>query len=148
MFRWNFQADAMARATSQDVWEVWIDVQSWPKWDHDLEWSSLNGPFKVGTEGKLKPKGWPASKFCLTSVEEGKSHSDKTVMPMTEIIFNHSVTPCNKLEVRIIHRVEVSGLLAPILWMTMRRALKKGMPHAVKRLAQLAESRAQKKHMT
>lgn len=58
---------------------------------------------------------------------------------MTEVIFNHFVIPCNQVEVCIIHRVEVSGLLAPILWMTMRRALKKGMPQAIKRLALLAE---------
>ncbi len=142
MFKWSLQAEATAKASAGDVWEIWTDVASWPKWDHELEWSSLKGPFKVGTEGELKPKGWPSSKFRLVSVEEGKSHSDKTVMPMTEIVFNHSLAPSHHQEVRILHRVEVSGLLAPLLWLTMRRALKKGLPKAVKRLAELAEARA------
>ncbi len=145
MFKWIVQAEATAKASSRDVWDIWTDVSSWPTWDQDLEWSVLDGPFKVGTEGKLKPKGWPASKFCLISVEEEKSHSDRTQMPMTEVVFKHSLDRCGEHEIRIKHRVEVRGLLAPLLWLTMRRALEKGMPHAVKKLAQLAESRAQKK---
>jgi hypothetical protein len=145
MFKWSVQAEATAKATPRNVWDIWTDVASWPTWDHDLEWSQLHGPFKVGTEGKLKPKGWPASKFRLISVEEEKSHSDRTVMPLTEVVFKHSLAVSNGKEVRILHRVEVRGLLAPLLWMTMRLALKKGMPVAVKKLAQLAEARAKEK---
>lgn len=145
MFKWSVQAEAIAKASAKNVWDIWTDVPSWPIWDHDLEWSLLNGPFKIGTEGHLKPKGWFTSKFCLIAVEEEKCHIDKIVMPMTEITFNHFVTPYNNLEVHIIHRVEVCGLLAPLLWITIRQALKKEMPHAVTRLALLAESQAKEK---
>ncbi len=143
MFKWKITASAKAQARPSDVWEIWTDVAAWPKWDHELEWSSLNGPFKVGTEGKLKPKGWPESKFCLISVEEGKAHSDKTQMPFTSIVFNHTMAPCENSQVKIMHTVEVSGLLAPLLWLTMRFALKKGLPKAVEKLAKMAEARAQ-----
>lgn len=142
MFKWSISAEAFVKAQPSDVWSIWIDVSAWPKWDHELEWSSLSGPFQVGTEGQLKPKGWPPSKFRLILVEEGKAHSDKTVMPMTEIIFNHSVAPVENGQVRIVHHVEVRGLLAPLLWFTMRRVLKKGLPKAVNTLAQLAEERS------
>ncbi len=142
MFKWNIRAESKAKASPQDVWDIWTDVPSWPKWDHELEYSQLNGPFKVGTKGKLKPKGWPASEFCLISVDEGKSHSDKTRMPLTDVIFNHTVTPCGNSEVSIVHHVEVSGLLAPLLYLTMRMALKKGLPTAVKTLAKMAEDRS------
>lgn len=144
MFKWSISAEALAKAQPSDVWSIWIDVSSWPKWDQELEWSSLNGPFQVGTEGQLKPKGWPPSKFHLISVEENKAHGDKTVMPMTEIIFNHSVATLGNGQVRVVHHVEVRGLLAPLLWLTMRRTLKKGLPKAVSTLAQLAEERSTK----
>ncbi|MGL5626624.1 MAG: hypothetical protein ACRDDW_03775 [Candidatus Rhabdochlamydia sp.] len=90
----------------------------WPKWDHELEWSFLDGPFIVGSTGKLKPKGWFASKFSIVSVEEGKEHVDRTEMPFTKIIFSHSLIASENGQVAIVHHVEVSGLLAPLLWLT------------------------------
>ncbi|MDP1609104.1 MAG: SRPBCC family protein [Chlamydiales bacterium] len=143
MFRWTLTAEVKTKADPNAIWDLWVDVPSWPKWDHELEWCSLDGPFKVGTTGKLKPKGWLASTFRLISVEEGKAHSDRTEMPFTKIIFNHSLSPCENGEVTIVHQVEVCGLLAPLLWLTMRRAIKKGLPQAVNRLAQLAELKTQ-----
>jgi hypothetical protein len=139
MFKWVVTAEVKTKADPRDIWNLWVDVSSWPKWDHELEWSSLDGPFKVGSTGKLKPKGWFASKFSLISVEEGKEHIDRTKMPFTRIIFSHSLMPSENGQVIIVHHVEVSGLLAPFLWLTMRRTIKKGLPQAVSRLAQLAE---------
>jgi len=139
MFKWVVTAKAKTKANPRDIWNLWVDVPSWPKWDHELEWSFLDGPFKVGSTGKLKPKGWFASKFSLVSVEEGKAHSDRTEMPFTKVIFSHSLTSSENGQVAIVHHVEVSGLLAPLLWLTMRRTIKKGLPQAVSRLAQLAE---------
>jgi len=144
MFKWKIHATAKAKAKPSDVWKIWTDVEAWPKWDHELEWSSLSGPFKVGTEGQLKPKGWFASKFCIISMEEGKAHSDRTQMPFTSVVFSHIATPCEESQVQISHSVEVSGLLAPILWLTMRFSLKKGLPQAVERLARIAEEQARK----
>ena len=141
MFKWEVWAETKAKSNSECVWDIWTDVGSWPTWDHELEWSNLNGPFKIGTKGKLKPKGWPASEFCIISVEEGKSHSDKTVMPLTKIIFNHELKQLDNNTTYIRHHVTVSGLLAPLLWLTMRRTLKKGLPKAVQALARLAESK-------
>lgn len=142
MFKWKLSAESKAKATSKNVWAIWTDVSSWPKWDHELEWSVLEGPFKVGTKGKLKPKGWFASTFEIISVEKDKSHSDKTVMPLTEVIFSHEVTSCDQSHVKIEHTVVVKGLLAPLLWLTMRNKLKSGLPSAVNRLALLAEEHA------
>jgi len=144
MFKWEIQASAMAQATAMDVWNLWKDVETWPVWDHELEWSKLNGPFKNGTEGELKPKGWFASKFRIISMEEGKSHSDITEMPFTSLIFNHIVTPALNSQVNISHSVQVTGLLAPLLWLTMRFTLKKGLPLAVERLAKMAEEKSRK----
>lgn len=142
MFNWKIHATAMAKANPMDVWNVWKDVSSWPKWDHELEWSTLKGPFKIGAEGQLKPKGWLPSKFSIISLEEGKSHSDQTKMPFTSVIFDHIVTPHTDSYVQIAHTVNVSGLLAPLLWLTMRFSLKKGLPKAVERLARIVEEQA------
>jgi hypothetical protein len=141
MLNWHVQADAIAKAQPRDIWRIWTDVSNWPTWDQELEWSFISGPFKVGAKGKLKPKGWLASSFRIISVENEKSHSDITIMPLTEIVFKHWLEPYGDSKTRIYHRVEVNGFLAPLLWLTMRRTLKKGMPLAVQKLAVLAEAK-------
>lgn len=140
MFKWSLSASATAKARPSDIWKIWTDVSSWPEWDHGLEWSKLNGPFAAGTMGELKPKGYPPLKFILTHVEEGEGYSDVTSMPLTKISFTHSAEPMGE-HIRITHHVTVSGLLAPILWFTLRKNLQKGLPVAVGCLANLAEER-------
>lgn len=138
MFQWTVQAETTTQARPQDIWKLWTDVSTWSRWSHDLEWSRLEGPFSKGTTGTLKPKGWPVSKFILTDIEEGKSFRDESFLPKTKITFSHHMKTEGS-KVHIVHHVHVSGLLAPLLWLTMRPMLKKGLPANVKRLVQMAE---------
>lgn len=142
MFTWELRAEAITTATPADIWKVWTDVSAWPKWDHDLEWARLDGPFTAGTNGELKPKGWFSSKFQLIAVEKNKHHSDKTAMPLTQVIFHHSIVPHDPYKIRVVHHIKATGLLAPLLYFTMRKKLQKGLPEAVERLVKLAETTA------
>ena len=66
MFKWNIQTEAIAKATTKDIW---IDVPSWPAWGIMISNGTLlMGPFKTATEAKLKTKDWFISKFCLLSI--------------------------------------------------------------------------------
>lgn len=139
MFSWSISATGTAKASPSDVWKIWKDVPNWPTWDTDLEWSRLDGDFAEGTTGTLKPKGWFSSKFTITKIESNKKHSDTTYMPFTTLVFEHRVESINKQQVKIMHDLKVSGLLAPLLWLTMRFQLKKSVPHALKNLVQKVE---------
>jgi len=143
MFEWTIQAMSKAHATENDVWEIWTDVASWPKWDQDLEWAALDGEFKTGTKGKLKPKGWFKSYFRITAVENKKYFCNESKMPWTKVIFSHSVAPREESAVQIKHHVRVTGLLAPLLFFTLRNKLKQELPKAVSKLASHAESKNQ-----
>lgn len=138
MFKWEVKAEAITTASVKDVWKLWSDVSSWSHWSRDLEWSRLEGPFAIGSTGLIKPKGWPESSFILTEIQEGKSFSNKSLLPKTNMIFAHEMT-AEKNGVRIMHKVTVQGLLAPLLWFTMRWMLKKSLPDNVKQLALRAQ---------
>jgi hypothetical protein len=142
MLKWTVKAEAKAQASCADVWEIWTDVPSWPKWDRELEWSSLDGPFIPGTKGKLKPRGWPTTKFHLSWVEKDKSYSDETQMPLTKVTFSHHVHRVETTTILIQHHVTVCGLLAPLLFFALRPKLLKGLNLAVGTLAQLAEAKS------
>lgn len=137
---WEIRAEAVSKASAKKIWDIWTDVSAWPVWDHELQWAKLNGPFAVGTRATLKPKGFFASGFEITSAEVERRMSDETKMPFTKVVFDHFLIP-EEGKVRIVHHVRVSGLLAPLLYCTMRLKLAKGLPIAIKALANLAESK-------
>lgn len=56
-------------ATKAQIWRVWTDVETWKDWDHEIEFSRLNGPFKVGMTGCLKMHNSPVLKTKITQVE-------------------------------------------------------------------------------
>ena len=135
MCEWSVEASAEARATMGEIWELWADVAAWPKWDRELEWANLEGDFRDGATGSLKPKGWPVSKFCITISEKGRSFTCTSKLPFTKMIFIHSVAACGEGRVKITHRARIKGLLAPLLFLTLRRNLKRGLLQAVQTLA-------------
>lgn len=144
MFKWKVRVEAEAKAKPQDVWKYWKDVASWPNWHAELDYCSLDGPFQSGTKGTLKPKGWPPSQFELIEVTNEKSFTDISRMPSTTMVFRHLITPQAGGKISIVHEAEVKGLLAPMLYLTMRRKLKRGMPQSVAKLAALAQAKDQK----
>lgn len=61
-----------------------------------------------------------------------KSFADTTKLPFTTLRFFHEMNGFT-----ITHRAVARGLLAPLLYLTLRRKLKKEMPIALKALATL-----------
>ena len=60
---WTTQASAVTKGSPEDVWRLWADVGTWPKWDDGIEWCRMDGPFREGSRGEMKPKGGPKVKF-------------------------------------------------------------------------------------
>ncbi len=139
MFSWSFEESVTTKASVKNIWKVWSDVKGWSNWDHELEWAELDGDFAPGVEGRLKAKDWPVSTFVMTEVEWEKSFKDLSKMPLTQMEFNHTIEP-SKEGVRITHSVSVKGLLAPILYLKLRKRFQAGFPVALKKLAAIAES--------
>ncbi|PIE78048.1 MAG: polyketide cyclase, partial [Candidatus Delongbacteria bacterium] len=65
---WNKEVTIKSNASREQIWNVWIDVNNWRKWDKEIKSSYINGAFKVGTYGVLKPLKGPQSKFKIVSV--------------------------------------------------------------------------------
>ncbi len=140
MWNWTIEASEEAMVDAGKIWELWSDVSSWPKWDHDLLWASLEGSFVEGAMGRLKPKGWVVSSFLITKVRSLEGFSDETAMPLTKAIFHHRLTPLDNGKIRITHSAEVRGLLAPLLRLTLGGKLAVGLPKAVRRLIEMAKN--------
>jgi hypothetical protein len=138
MFEWSVKSDVTIKARVKDVWALWSDVGSWPIWSQDVEWSKLDGLFLVGSKGTIKPKDWPASTFTITQIEEGKNFTTESFLPKIKMNFSYKMSTEGDL-VHLIHRITVSGLLAPILWLMLRNKMKKSLEKNIKNLATRVE---------
>ena len=62
----------------KDIWNLWTDINNWPKWHGDLDYCKLEGEFKVGNYFMLKPKNISAVKIVITEMETEKYFTDCT----------------------------------------------------------------------
>ena len=95
------------------IWAAWEDVNSWQKWDDELEFAKLQGPFQKGAVFSLRPKGGPTVSIEITDLEHGRSFTDRTKFPLAQMLDTHEMedTP-EGLKIRSIIRVQ-----GPLAWL-------------------------------
>ena len=126
-------------ASPAAIWQVWQDVRNWNTWDHGIEFSTIDGPFEVGTTGTLKPKGGPLVHTTLTQVEPMKMFVDEASLPLTRIIVSHSLSE-SKGKTSVTHHIEMKGPLSFIFAFLIGRNMKKNLPQEMMAMVRKAES--------
>src|SRR3954464_2092889 len=110
---------ATAQITSnvrpQAFFDRWADMATWPQWNTDTEWVRLDGPFRTGATGVLKPKGGPATRFVITSLIPGEEFTDVSLLVGARLTFQHRVAVRPDGRTAISVRVTIDGPLA-FLW--------------------------------
>jgi len=126
------------RALPEAVWQIWADVENWNSWDHGIEYSTLEGPFAVGTKGRLKPQGGPPVHTELTAVEFPRSFVDESQLPLTRIIVSHQMEREGSMT-KVTHRVEMKGFLSPLFAILIGRKMKRNMLQEMEAMVRKAE---------
>lgn len=129
-------------ASPEAIWHIWQDVSNWNTWDHGIEFSTINGPFKAGTTGTIKPKGGPLVHTTLTLVEPMKMFVDEAKLPLTRIIVSHSLTE-SEGKTYVTHHIEMVGLLSFVFAFLIGRNMKKNLPQEMMAMVRKAESSGQ-----
>lgn len=142
MFTWSHHAEIPTTASAAQVWQVWSDPATWPRWDAGLEAVVLDGPFAAGTCGRLTPKGGPAVRFTILAAQPGQGFHDRSFLPLTRLDFIHRYQPAGAdgTPARISHRVEMRGALTPLFRRVIGRDIARTLPDTLRALAQVAES--------
>ena len=126
-------------ASPQDIWLIWQDVKNWNTWDHGIEFSTINGPFKEGTTGTLKPKGGPLVYTKLTCVEPFKRFVDESNLFLARIIVSHEMTQSGD-KTLVTHQIDMTGPLAFLFAYLIGRTMKKNLPQEMEAMVKKAES--------
>ena len=140
---WSFEVSAMiagaVSSTPEAVWQHWTDVEKWKGWDSSLLFSTLSGPFEVGTRGELTPHGMSAMPFELTEVTPLKSFSNSTPLPGATIVFRHWLEQTAE-GLKITHQAMLSGEAWQGYAARMGQHLEHGLKDSVGKLARLLEA--------
>ena len=90
---WQRTFSTITKNTSANaLWDVMADVNNWPSWGDDLEWTRLDGPAAVGKDFHLKPKGGPKTRITITRCERPGAFTDRSHLLLCKMTFVHTFT--------------------------------------------------------
>jgi Polyketide cyclase / dehydrase and lipid transport len=127
-------------ASADAIFRIYADVKNWHTWDPDTKQAWLDGPFEVGSSGKLTPTQGSTVPMVLTQVEPGRCFTVDCRIPLFRMRFEHELAPLPGAT-EVVHRVTFSGLLSFILGPMLSKQLNAGLPVTLSRLKALAEAR-------
>jgi hypothetical protein len=128
----------LVAASPETVFRIYEDVQNWHTWDPDTKQAFLEGPFRVGSRGRLTPPKGMAVPMLLTKVEPGKCFTVESKIPLFRMLFEHELVPLGE-KTEVVHRVTFAGALSFVLGPILSRQLNAGLPVTLRNLKALTE---------
>ncbi|MFI5448023.1 SRPBCC family protein [Polaromonas sp. UC242_47] len=125
-------------ASPETVFRIYEDVQNWHTWDPDTKQAFLEGPFRVGSRGRITPPKGMTVPMVLTEVVPGKCFTVESKIPLFRMLFEHELVPVLGAT-EVVHRVTFAGLLSFVLGPMLSRQLNAGLPVTLRKLKALAE---------
>ena len=119
---------------------IWSEVDRWHLWDPDTKQARLDGPFAVGTKGRITPRKGMGVPMIITERTEGRSFTVEGYIPLFRMHFEHTVSPVAGGS-EIAHRVWFTGALAFLFGPGVVKQLREGLPQTMRSLKTYAEQR-------
>ncbi|MFZ6819319.1 SRPBCC family protein [Undibacterium sp. Ji22W] len=124
--------------SAETIFRIYEDVQNWHTWDPDTKQAFIEGPFRVGSRGRITPPKGMAVPMLLTEVAPGKCFTVESKIPLFCMLFEHELRAISEAT-EVIHRVTFSGFLSFILGPMLSKQLNAGLPVTLRNLKALAE---------
>jgi hypothetical protein len=135
----QFEKSITINIPANMIFQQYMDVSNWNKWDKDVFSSSIDGTFEMGSTGLLKPSSGPQGKFRLTEVTLNQSFTSQTALPLCALIFEHTLKPIGKGTL-VTHKVQFTGVLSFLFGRLIGASIKKGLPNALMGLKSVCEN--------
>lgn len=124
----------------QAFFDRWADMATWPEWNTDTEWVRLDGPFRAGATGQLKPKGGPTTRFVVTSLVPGREFTDVSLLLGARLEFRHLVDGDTGNGTTVSVQVTIAGPLAWFWRAVLGKGIAKGLGEDLARLEAAARA--------
>ncbi|MBC3872582.1 SRPBCC family protein [Undibacterium flavidum] len=123
------------------IFQIYEDVENWHTWDPDTKQAFIDGPFRVGSRGRITPPKGMSVPMLFTQVEPGRCFTVESKIPLFRMLFEHELIAIAGAT-EVIHRVTFSGLLSIVLGPMLSKQLNAGLPITLRNLKALAEAKS------
>jgi uncharacterized protein YndB with AHSA1/START domain len=137
---WVQEHTAETATSPEAVWRVLRDLDRWASWDTSMEWVRLQGPFQVGSQVVMKPKGQDPITSVIVEASENRRYADQTDLGEVTLRFSHTLEPLEGGATRVIHRLEITGPAADQVGPELGPAITEDFPEAMEALLARAAS--------
>lgn len=105
------------KATKEQMWKLFENVNEWPTWDKEIEETKLEGKFEAGNQFTLKPKGGPKLTVKLIETIRNSKFTDVTSFPLAKLYDEHifEETPEG---LRVTNKLTMKGFLS-FVWIKL-----------------------------
>ncbi len=121
---------------------IWSEVDRWHVWDPDTKKASIEGPFALGSKGRIVPSKGLGVPMVITERTPGRSFTVEGHIPLFRMHFEHRVHAIAGGS-EVAHRVWFSGPLAFLFGPGVARQVSHGLPRTMRSLKAYAEQRHQ-----
>jgi len=135
---WEFEHSVQAPASRERVWALLTDVSGWPSWNPGVGYAELDEPVSEGATGTVRAVGGPTSTLKVLAIEPERRLVTETSERLMRLRFEHELTDVEDGQLRITHRVRMTGLATPLLRRTVGARLERSIPAALETLVALA----------
>jgi uncharacterized protein YndB with AHSA1/START domain len=137
---WVHEHAAETATSPEAVWRVLRDLDQWASWDTSMEWVRLQGPFQVGSQVTMKPKGQDPITSVIVEATKNRVYADQSDMGEVTLRFSHTLQPLAGGGTRVIHRLEITGPAADEAGPELGPAITEDFPEAMDALLARAAS--------
>lgn len=123
------------------LFAIYADVARWHEWDPDTHAANLDGPFVVGSRGRIVPTVGQGVPMLLTHLVSDRSFTVQCRIRGFCMDFDHELMPQPDGRTEVLHRARFSGPLSFLLGRFVGWQLRRGLPKTLARLRQRAEAR-------
>jgi hypothetical protein len=134
----HFSYTLISSADSEKVWDIWVDVENWNKWDTGLQDASIKDTFKLNSEGTITSLEGRISKFRIVAFDNGKSYTIKTKLPLGSLYVKRYLKTEEDRTI-FTHEVWFKGLTKGIFARAFGKKFKEMLPEVLENVKTIAE---------
>ena len=135
---WEFEHSVQAPVSRERVWALWTDISGWPEWNPGVVRAELDGPMAEGATGSVRGAGGPASKLTVVEIDPERRLVTEASERLMRLRFEYELADAEDGQLRITHRVRMSGPATPLMRRTVGPRLERSIPVALEALVERA----------
>ena len=138
---WTTEHAADTDITPAAVWAALRDLHAGEVTSESGDTFEIHGPFAVGTELTVTPKGQDSFTSMIIEIVENEAYADRTEFDGLTLLFRHTLKELPDGGTRVAHRLEIAGPAADKVGPELGPQISDDFPTAMADLLAIARQR-------